>query len=395
MTTGRLLYAFAAASALACSSPAPAAGSGGARASSTGAGQGGADTGADASNESAAVEKAIDGMVQPVMAEVGAVGMVVGVIDGPTRVIATYGETVHGNAVKPTPTTLFEIGSNTKCFTATLLANAVATGKLMLEDTLTSHLPASYAFAPGSEKAGITLLELADHTSGFPRNPNDVNGAITYSVTRVYQDADTILLATAPGAKFGYSNLGFALLGDALANASGQTWDALVASVLTVPLAMPDTALAPVQPSRAAQGYDSGCGTPPCPTSQTLILATFPAPGVDPAGGLWSSGADMMTWLAYNMQLEGPPDLLALVPTLRQPRVMALPNQQVGLAWNTSSLTVRGQSVSEVWKDGDTNGFHSYVAYVPSRQIGVFVLANFFSGTVPRTIGDQILAALP
>jgi hypothetical protein len=40
-------------------------------------------------------------------------------------------------------------------------------------------------------------------------------------------------------------------------------------------------------------------------------------------------------------------------------RVTALPNQHVALAWNTSSVTVKGQAASEVWKDGDTDGFHS------------------------------------
>jgi CubicO group peptidase (beta-lactamase class C family) len=358
---------------------------------------GGGDAGAP---DPAAIQKVIDAAVAPVMGAAGSVGMVVGVIDGPTHVIATYGETAHGNGTKPTADTLFEIGSNTKCFTATLLAHAVTAGTAALTDTLASAMPSGYAFSPGTEKLSVTLLELADHTSGFPRNPDDVPaGATTFSNDQVYADADSIKLATAPGAAYGYSNLGFALLGYALANKASTTWDALVASLITSPLGMPDTALYAgldaAQLARAAQGYDTSCASPPCAVSSTLILATFPAPGIDPAGSLWSTGTDMMTWLSFNMGLSGPADLVALLPMLREPRVSAAQNQEVGLAWNSSSSTARDKAATSVWKPGDTNGFHSYVVYATSEGAGVIVLMNFLSATTPAMLGDQILAALP
>ena len=67
----------------------------------------------------------------------------------------------------------------------------------------------------------------------------------------------------------------------------------------------------------------------------------------------------------------------------------------VGLAWNTSAITIAGQSYDEVWKDGDTNGFHAYVAYVLSRDIGVFVLASSQIDPTTQALGDAVLAALP
>jgi CubicO group peptidase (beta-lactamase class C family) len=345
----------------------------------------------------AAIQKVIDDAVGPVVAAAGSVGIVVGVIDDGASVLATYGEAVHGSGTKPTGTTLFQIGSNTKCFTATLLARAVNGGGAQLSDTLASAMPAGYQFAPGAEQQSITLLELADHTSGLSRNPTVTKGATTFSVDQVYSDADSALLMNPPGAMYSYSNLGYALLGYALANKASTTWDALLASVITSPLGMPDTALyaelSSAQLARTAQGYDTNCTSPPCAVDKTLVLATFPAPGIDPAGSLWSTGKDMMVWLSFNMGLSGPSDLTALLPMLRKTRV-SIPSQDVGLAWNSSAQTARGK-VATAWKPGDTNGFHSYVVYAPSVNAGVFVMMNYEAGTWPTMLGSQILGALP
>ena len=356
-----------------------------------------------APDRAAAMGDVIARAVAGPMSTQGAVGMAIGAVDGDASVLAFFGEATLDGGAPPNASTLFQIGSNTKCFTATLLAHSVSGGQTSLSDELTSDLPAAYAFPPASEKSKITLEELADHTSGLPRNPDDVaNGATTYSVDMLYADGDSIAVASDAGTTFLYSNMGYALLGYALANHAGQSWDSLVRQVITAPLGMTDTDLYAQldagQRARVAQGTaptTATCAKPPCPVPPTTLLATFPGPGLDPAGGLFSTPTDMMTWLRWNMGATDQPSLSPLLPMLRGPLVDAGTNQQVGLAWNTSTLAVGGAAQAEIWKDGDTAGFHSFVGYVASAGRGVFVLTNFQPSVTPRAIGEQILADMP
>jgi len=86
----------------------------------------------------------------------------------------SYGETERGTGQLPNEHTLFEIGSITKTFTTTLLACAANEGKLNLHVPINKYLPDSI---PPLEYQGtpITLLTMANHFSGLPRMPSNLN----------------------------------------------------------------------------------------------------------------------------------------------------------------------------------------------------------------------------
>src|SRR5690606_28266813 len=84
-----------------------------------------------------------------------------------------YGETENGNKRLPDENTLFEIGSISKTFTATLLAYLAQTQQLSLDDPITHYLPDSIAANPDLQR--ITLKQLANHTSGLPRMPANID----------------------------------------------------------------------------------------------------------------------------------------------------------------------------------------------------------------------------
>lgn len=157
------------------------------------------------------------------------VGMVVGLIDeNGTRVIGygrshtDGGHAVHGG-------TIYEIGSISKVFTTTVLADMVRRGEVSLTDPLSQYLPDSVRI-PKRGGLEITLLDLATHRSGLPRMPDDVtvdlNAATDdYSLDRVYAYLSSCSLIDDIGARYYYSNLGFGLLADALARRAGQDFD--------------------------------------------------------------------------------------------------------------------------------------------------------------------------
>lgn len=122
--------------------------------------------------------------------EQGEVGMVVGLVDERgTRVIG-HGRTRTGGA-EVNGDTVFEIGSVTKPFTALLLQDVVAQGQMQPDEPVAKYLPRSVRL-PTRGWNEITLLHLASHTSGLPRDPDNLrprywaNGLADYSVENLY-----------------------------------------------------------------------------------------------------------------------------------------------------------------------------------------------------------------
>jgi len=170
-------------------------------------------------------------------------GIVVGFLeaDGSTRILS------HGDAgpgARPLgPRSVFEIGSIEKTFTATLLADMVMEGDVALQDPLSQYLPEGVT-APSFGGTAITLLDLATHRSGLPKNVNNhipadpLNPYADLTSELIYQFISNDQLRRAPGAGFTYSNLGFQLLGLALARAAGESYSELDRERILTPLSM-------------------------------------------------------------------------------------------------------------------------------------------------------------
>jgi CubicO group peptidase (beta-lactamase class C family) len=159
--------------------------------------------------------------------------------------------------------TLFEIGSVTKTFTATILSTMVLDGTVKLNDPVSKYLPA-YVHVPARNGKQITLLNLATQHSGLPRLPTNMDPQGSdpyahYSTRDLYVFLNMYKLARDPGQSFEYSNLGVALLGDALANREHMSYAQLLQARVLGPLGMTETAtvLSPSEQMRFAAGHDA------------------------------------------------------------------------------------------------------------------------------------------
>jgi serine-type D-Ala-D-Ala carboxypeptidase/endopeptidase len=289
------------------------------------------------------------------------VGMVIGVIDHGKTVIYKTGET--GNSSALDEHTLFEVGSVSKTFTATILASMVLDGSVKLDDPVAKYLPATVRM-PSRNGKQITLLDLATQHSGLPRLPANMDFAdpsdpyADYTFADLYKFLDTYTLTRDPGQSFEYSNLGLGLLGDALAARAGVTYDVLLHKRVLAPLGMNDTgiALSATQRSRFAVGHDAD--------GQTVKSWTFQA--LAPAGAIRSTVADMLKYLRCNMG-EGP---LARACLFAQHPRSTFPGNRIGLVWWTGDVT------PIIHHGGDTAGYHASVAVSPDREVGVVALTN-------------------
>ena len=197
------------------------------------------------------------------------VGVVAGVISADGRVVVGYGRLSADDPAQPDGDTVFEIGSITKVFTSTLLADLVSREELGL-DTPVQSLLGDEARMPARNGAEITLGHLATHSSGLPRLPdnfdpeNPANPYADYTVEDLNAFLSSHELDRDIGDTVEYSNVGYRLLGHTLALREGTDFETLIAERILEPLQMPDTAveLTPALRERLATDRKVGARAP-------------------------------------------------------------------------------------------------------------------------------------
>jgi D-alanyl-D-alanine-carboxypeptidase/D-alanyl-D-alanine-endopeptidase len=252
----------------------------------------------------------------------GSAGVVIGLVrDGVTRVFA-YG------AAKPD--SIFEIGSITKTFTGLLLAQMVEQRQVTLAEPVRKLLPSGIVTHP--EGPEISLLDLLTQHSGLPFFPSNFSLSDFTSVHRRYSVHDLYAYIARRGLRrpthppYLYSNVGYGLLGQALANRLGASYATALAEEVTGPLRMRDTvlALSPAQQHRRLPGWPQ---------------TTWHAGALAGAGDLRSTVPDMLIYLQAELHPRHlSPAALATLDGRSLPRAIQL-SQKV-LARENGSLRI-------------------------------------------------------
>jgi CubicO group peptidase (beta-lactamase class C family) len=293
-----------------------------------------------------------------------------------------YGAVARGGAI-PDGDTMYEIGSISKVFTGLLLADAVQRGAVALDDPLQRHLPAGVV-VPTWEDAPVRLWHLSTHTSGLPRLPgmqgsSPADPYAHFDAERLGAALGKVRVRWAPGSKYEYSNLAVGSLGWALAHTQGQpTFAALLAERITGPLEMRDTMveLDDAHRSRLASPYDAS-GEP----AHTWDLAALAG-----AGGIRSSVHDMLRFARVQLA-PGDGPLANAVRLSQQKRHDGQNGIGLALGWHLS------RDGATLQHNGQTGGYHAYLAVQPATQRAVCVLANTATGAIDG-LGERILQHL-
>jgi serine-type D-Ala-D-Ala carboxypeptidase/endopeptidase len=300
-------------------------------------------------------------------------GMVVGTIDADGgSSVASYGDPGSG-ALPLDADSVFEIGSITKVFTATLLADMVERGEVKLVDPVSKYLPSTVR-VPERDGRQITLLELATQTSGLPRLPDNLrprdasNPYADYSVELLYAFLGRYRLTRDIGSQYEYSNLGVGLLGHALARRAGKTYEAILKERILRPLSMEHTgiALTPWMKAHLVRGHD-GSGK---------LAANWDLPTLAGAGALRSTMNDMLRFARANVT---PPDgrLQRVMQQAHGARVTAgRPDMSIGLAWHIRHFDTH----DIVWHNGGTGGYRTWMGLDEKRKLAAIVLTNSQQG---------------
>lgn len=311
-----------------------------------------------------------------------ATGLVLGVMeaDGSTRIVS-YG--AAGPGAKPLDgDSVFEIGSITKVFTATLLADMAAKGEVKLDGPAQAYAPAGMVLPVRGGKE-ISLLNLSEQNSGLPRMPGnfapaDMNNPYAdYTPEQMNAFLAGYTLPREIGAEFEYSNLGVGVLGALLANRAGTSYEALAKDRILKPLGMDMSGitLTPAMQAALAKGHGA----------DGEVVANWDLPTLAGAGALRSNMHDMLKFLDANV---GPPKTAPerAMRDAQAPRFTISGDTQIGLNWLTLK-TASGMSI--VWHNGGTGGYGSFIGFDPRRNVGVVLLAN--QTGVPQDIALHLL----
>ncbi len=312
-------------------------------------------------------DDAIQAIIEQRVASGANAGLVVGVADRNGTRFFSAGKIADELDSPPTKDSTFEIGSVTKVFTGTLLAQAVLRRQAALNAPLSDYLPEPLA----PRFARITLLELATHSSGLPRMPTNWKPA---DPAAPYADYDADLLLAYLSSKehvddkgsFAYSNLGFGLLGYLLATREKKDYGALTHDWICRPLGLERTAtqLTGSMAKHLAQGHNAG--------GKTVPLWEFDA--LAGCGAIKSTPADLLRFVAANAGLVPAPEELDKAFRLARTPHGDGPEQgvSVGLGWMLIDLP----NASIVFHDGGTGGYRAFVGFDPVNGKAVALLSN-------------------
>lgn len=302
-----------------------------------------------------------------------ALGIVVGTIGprGP-RVIAVGDIDTNDNR-QVSGDTIFGIGAITEIFTSLLLEDMAQRGEVALADPVEKYLPKTVTMPERGRK--ITLQDLATHVSGLPRNPTNLspkdlkNPYADYTTKQLYQFLSSYHLDREPGSTWEYSNLGPGLLGQVLALRSHQTYESLVRTRITGPLAMKSTGITFSRELASRQGiaHDAQFGFIPTWDFQTMAGA----------GALRSTANDLLSFLGAVLGYSKSPLAPALAAMVKVRRPTSWTELENAIGWQVNVLD--GNEI--VRKDGGTLGFSNYgystfIGYDPKARTGVVVLSN-------------------
>lgn len=310
--------------------------------------------------------------------------IVVGISSPQGRRVVSYGTLSVENGRKVDGATVFEIASLTKVLTALVLADMARQQQVKPDAPVSTCLPKGVK-VPEHGGRQITFVDLATHSSGLPLRPTNLasqtalNKYAGYTEEQLYQGLATFELPRDPGTAFEYSNWGFGLLGNALADCAGKSYEALLAERVTVPLGMRDTMFVPsnVLRSRLASAYDSKLR--PVPNESTGAL--------NAAGGLYSTVDDLLKFVEVFLG-RGPQPLAAAATTMLEKRRPGDdPQTHMALGWRVSTV----DGVTTVWSAGRADGYRSFMAFDPQARLAVVALTNAATNAGVDDIGRHVL----
>jgi len=331
-----------------------------------------------------ALQDALDGS----LADHRVPGAVVGVVRGDERLVLAAGCGNVGTGVDCTPETVFQIGSISKAYTATLVMQLVHAGVVELDEPVRGALQ-EFRVQDDTATLTITPRQLLSHTSGIQGDHFLDCGRNPDALWRYVSTLEVIGQLHAPEDMFSYCNAGYGVLGRLVEEATGDHFARALQRRLLRPLAAERTLTLAEQAivHRVAAGHHHGEDGAPRVTPWTLSRFNVPI------GGILASADDLLDFARLHLRGGRTADDRQVVPAkaiaeMRSGEVeVPGTDDEWGLGWRLE----RWAGTDEVFgHDGDTVGQRAFLRVFPEASAAIVVLANSTRGAL---VARDVLAA--
>ncbi len=316
-------------------------------------------------------------------------GLVVEVVSGGELAYSAYRGFEDAAATHPVQSsTPFELGSNSKAFTATAIFLLEDAGRLSLDDAVSKYLPWFWVHYKGA-RPSISIAQLLHHTSGIPER-SIANIPIASGDHALEEAVRTLVgseLTAQPGEQFEYATINYDILGLIIEAVTAQPYEVYVRDALLRPLGLEHTFV-------GRQGVPRGAlpvGFKPC----FGTACRYDAPefrGNTPAAYILSTPADVVRWAKIQVELISvAPELRRAIQRTHTPDQSVLPDRNG--AFYAGGWSIYPIASGVITHGGNNPNFSSYVGLLPKEHVAVVVLANTNNSEV-RTLGENILKVL-
>ena len=343
-----------------------------------------------------AFEPTLQTVLDAARAEHGVPGVVVGVVRGDERSVVASGIANVETGIDVTPDTLFQIGSISKVYTATLVMQLVHAGVVELDEPVRGALQ-EFRVRDDAATLSITPRHLLSHTSGIEGDHFLDCGRNPDALWRYVSTLEDVGQLHAPDDMFSYCNSGYGVLGRLVEEATGDHFTRALQRRLLRPAGLRRTVTLAEQAivHRVAAGHhhgDSGLQVNP------WTLARFNVP----IGGVIADADDILTFARLHLAGVKNADGKQVLPS-RALTAMVEPQVEVpgstdewALGWNVK----RWGDTDVLSHDGDTVGQRSFLRVIPEADAAIVVLANSARGDHVATavfdaIGGDVLQCRP
>lgn len=309
-----------------------------------------------------------------------------------------YGVQAVGGAAPVDDHTLFEIGSSSKAFTATLVAMLVSDGKMKYDEKLADLLPGFRLYDPVANTE-VTVRDALTHRAGLSRGELAWLGA-GVSRAEVLHRLSFLKPESPFRSKWSYQNMMYLAAGEAAGKAAGDSWDHLVVQRIFTPLGMASTYTSVPADSRNIATPHGLIG------DSVYTKPHMDIQDVAPAGAIVSNARDMAQWLRFQLNdgTVGGKRLVshvALAEThasqiLMAPGVNPRAGADTAPATTLFSTYGMGWMIEDyhhqlMWQHGgNTDGMTTAVGMLPEKKLGVVVLSNMNGAQLPALLMHYI-----
>jgi CubicO group peptidase (beta-lactamase class C family) len=306
------------------------------------------------------------------------VGASVAVLTGDAAITAATGVANLRSGLPVTPDTIFQIGSITKAYTATLVMQLVDEGLVDLDAPVRTYLP-EFAVADAAATSSVTVRQLLSHTSGIDGDVFEDFGRGDDCVEKFVGAMGGLEQTSEPGAFFSYCNSGYTLLGRLIEHFREMSWDAALRKYLLDPLGAKDSVTLPEEAIMRAVAVGH------LPTGEDKAAEVAPvwhlSRASSPAGAISATPTELLAFARMHLDdgraADGTQVLSPAIAKSMQQLQIRLPEAHtLGEGWGLGWILYRLDGPAVIGHDGSTIGQQAYMRIVPEHSFAVALLTN-------------------